>query len=482
MPIDGTTAIEGGELAATTPPDPAIQAQNTTLVHTAGFASLLAAVEGLQCVPAPAPEAAPWVLRYARQAAAVEILCSVSARASCPDVELRDIPYHRQAGCHRWLATRRGPDGAEKVTSVDLLYHAAAARVYLAGLQSCGSAWVCACCSGVICDRHRLQIQGLLDAVRSQGGAVAHLTLTVQHHEGEDFRALLKDLAAAKRKLLSGSAWEDFTAATGYRGSIRVIEVTHGGFGWHPHMHVLLVFERPYKHLLLGRKKETVGEWLSRRWLSSLAAVGRSGLRGVAAKLQDASWSAEEYLTKTGRSERWDMDAELTMHTRKVGRPGGVSPTGMLDGYLAVGLLGGDPDELPDVGASAWSLPTGRADGRSWYAALYREYATATRGLHMFHASEGLYDSYAVEAPAPDEVIAAGEVAAQGLPVLVMLTVHQWRQVLVNDARGELRIIAAKHAATGDLAGFWRDLEGMFIAPNAFQRSEIRKSMEGLAS
>ena len=112
-----------------------------------------------------------------------------------------------------------------------------------AGLQTCGSVWVCPVCGAKVVERRRGEIQQAMAMHRACGGEVHLLTLTVPHTR---FNAL-DDLLERQGKALQGFL-RDFTVKAvfkemGYIGQIRGYETTHGrkgtNNGWHPHFHFL---------------------------------------------------------------------------------------------------------------------------------------------------------------------------------------------------------------------------------------------------
>jgi len=66
------------------------------------------------------------------------------------------------------------------------------------------------------------------------------VSLTVRHGRGQSLRALRSKLTKAYTAMTRGKPWRRFAERFGIVGSIRALEVTHGGHnGWHPHLHVI---------------------------------------------------------------------------------------------------------------------------------------------------------------------------------------------------------------------------------------------------
>lgn len=346
--------------------------------------------------------------------------------------------WHRLAGCHRWMAYRRAPGSvlpgpphkgkrprglagqAERVESVALLHDAERMRAYYAGLQTCGSAWVDPICSGVIYDYRRGEVAEALEWARENGYRVYFVTLTAQHSKGMRLATLLSQLGMAMRRVYTGSPWRLFRDATGYLGSIKGVEVTNGKHGWHPHYH-LLWFSK------MGTALQ-VRAYVDPAWRSALASVGLSGLKGIAANVKESSMTAGEYMTKFGHDRGWDLDAELTMWTRKDGlKQKSATPWDL----LRAGLRHYDPATDGPV--------RGKIVARC--RVLFREYAAATKGKHSLEWSKGLKALVGV-ADVSDDDAAAGELNDRELAVLALLSVAQWRRVVANDLRGELLQVA----------------------------------------
>jgi hypothetical protein len=75
-------------------------------------------------------------------------------------------------------------------------------------------------------------------------GALAFLTLTIQHHKGEKLNDLLEALTSAHRRVKQTRRYKQIKSDFGLIGEIKALEITYSDQnGWHPHFHVLLLFE-----------------------------------------------------------------------------------------------------------------------------------------------------------------------------------------------------------------------------------------------
>ena len=136
----------------------------------------------------------------------------------------------------------------------------------------CGHAWVCPTCSLMARQRDEERISGVVGAWQARGGSVVMVTLTPgPHSQTESLEALLARLDGAwKRVVGSRRPWRAFESRHRIGGVVRVLEVTRGRSGWHPHLHVLLLVE--------GRPSEDAEAALvadiRARWCAALEAEG----------------------------------------------------------------------------------------------------------------------------------------------------------------------------------------------------------------
>lgn len=141
------------------------------------------------------------------------------------------------------------------------------------GLATCSSVWECAVCAHRRKRSVANEIQGVVHAWQNRGveGATAYmLTLTVRHGWNDDLARLHSDVMAAWKRFQQGKSWKVFKARYGVE-TIRSVEVTHGPNGFHPHIHCLVLVDRPLpsepeyapddEHVPCGSPA-----WFKRRW------------------------------------------------------------------------------------------------------------------------------------------------------------------------------------------------------------------------
>lgn len=328
------------------------------------------------------------------------------------------LPEHRVSVCLR-IHAKGNVEGNVEVHAVP-----GQGRAYYKGLAVCGSVWVCPVCAAKIAGQRARELR---DALARHPELFPYmLTLTLQHRRGDSLEGLLKSLKGALRFARSGASWQRVSLALGVVGSITGLEGTYSdAAGWHPHSHVLLLADRELTDEELDRLQvvlsERFGGWLTKHGGYSSPEFG--------VKVQRADKGAASYVSK------WDAPAELVAGHVKEGRFESVTP---------------------------WGLLARAANGDARAGELFQEWARATKGMHMLGYSKDFREYLGLDAKQTDAEIAA---APESEAVLVLsLTRHQWRVVLVSGKRGELLQVAAKwcdaEAVWAWLSVLWRESDG----------------------
>lgn len=257
---------------------------------------------------------------------------------------------------------------------------------HFSGLERCGSIWSCPVCSAVIRAARAREIALALERAHKAGHGIAFVTLTLRHTAADPLVDNLDALLEAWRKVTSWMSWKKLVKRYAHLGTIRAVEVTLGGNGWHPHAHLVLIFERPLSDV---ERQAFEGE-LAAIWLRAVEKVGArlpSKRYGVKVQLADrAGVQIANYLGKvqeTVGKQRLKIAQELARGDLKHGRAGSVTPFELLD------------DE------------TGSRHTR----ALWAEYVAGTKGRRAFGWSRGLRDRFIpdVEDLSDDEVLEQAE-------------------------------------------------------------------------
>ncbi len=192
--------------------------------------------------------------------------------------------------------------------------------VYASGLVTCGSPWSCLACSYKIRAKRARHIAQAVAAHLAAGGGVLFGTFTMSHDRSEALADLWRVLSGGWAHVTAGRQWVDFKAAFGLVGNIKSVEVTHGGNGWHPHLHVLFFIEAPMNDFDREHDYRAFRRSLRERWIHWFATkAGRNvsqefGIRFEPVKPDDSE-RIGIYCTKVGY--------ELAMADTKIGRAEG---------------------------------------------------------------------------------------------------------------------------------------------------------------
>lgn len=177
---------------------------------------------------------------------------------------------------------------------------------HLIGAQSCGHVWLCGVCSPKISVKRGHKLARALVASAHLGVGVALVTLTLRHQSQEIFSDVLTRLSQLFSSLTDGRFASTFREQFSVVGTVRVIEVTHGLHGWHPHVHQLLFFQG-FQDLAVMR------ESVFRKWCATSKKLWGDELGNAAVDVRDG-WDAALYVSKMG------LEAELVGAPWKSGR------------------------------------------------------------------------------------------------------------------------------------------------------------------
>lgn len=286
-------------------------------------------------------------------------------------------------------------------SAVEVWRSAEHSSAHFGGLQTCGSVWACPVCAAKVSEKRRLDLLSTMEQHKACGGQCLLLTLTHPHSHGDDLAAMLKAQAKVLDSLNKNRAGRALWDSLGTVGTVRALEVTHGGNGWHPHFHIL-IFCNSNVNLVESRRK------FYDLWAAACVKVGLGLPSEEHGVRLDGGDQASAYVTKG----LWGLDHEMTKgHIKKAAK--GRSPFDLLRSYLY------DDDKQA--------------------AALFREYAQAFKGKRQLQYSNGLKDLYDVEDLSDDELAAIQE---EGAELLGSIELEEWRAVLHFDMRGEVLELA----------------------------------------
>jgi hypothetical protein len=244
------------------------------------------------------------------------------------------------------------------------------------GLERCASIWACAVCSAVIRHGRSIEVQAAADQHASSGGFCVMVTVTLRHRVGDALAVTLDQALRAWDGVVRNRRWRVIREAYGVVGYIRACEVTHGGHGWHPHIHALLFVGRE----LTGAELDEMQLALFVAWQTEVTRQGGRGLsvdHGV--RVTRAGSAAAAYVAKVQEHDRVvNAGLEMTRFDLKAGRRNSSTPFELLD----------------------------HKDNR----ALWLEYVAATKGRRAITWSRGLRALLGLDQEATDaEIIADTE-------------------------------------------------------------------------
>jgi len=317
----------------------------------------------------------------------------------------------RTSKCCRWVV----PTEAVKV-----MHSVEQKKAFYTGLQVCASVWLCPVCAAKISERRRVQVKGAIAEAQRRGFVVMMMTLTVPHALGDDLPAMLDTMTKAYADTSSNRAGKKARKAMQLLGTVRVLEVTHGRNGWHPHYHVLMFLDAGS-----GQTTQSVKDLMTPVWQDACVKRGLpcpSEERGVNVK---PAADAASYVAK------WGLEHEMTKGHLKTAK--GVK------------------------GATPWALLSEYQETREKRpAALWLAFAAAFKGRRQLCWSKGLRELLAVEELDDAEIAAIEDGPAV---VLAQLTDDQWRDVL--HTRSEAVVLQVAEETPGELTAFLAGLSAM---------------------
>lgn len=340
------------------------------------------------------------------------------------------LPDHLTAACCSAVlpAEKRG------VLGVEVWKSAKHGTAHYGNLMTCGYVWSCPICAPKVAARRAVEVEQAITAHHQAGGRVLFLTLTVPHYAHDDLFHLLPDYTGALSSFWSRRGVKDALRVVGFAGSIRALEVTHGGNGWHPHTHYLLFvkdLDEVEQEALEGGLRSMWERVVSSRLGRDVNHHGLT-LQKVGGGSQDGGTDEDaeqlaRYVVKSLEDSIWDAPQEMTRGHIKKARRGGRTPFALLHDYATT-------------------------DDRQ-AGALFVEFVRAFHGRRQLSWSKGLRSKLlGSEVEASDQELA--ERVEEEAALLGTLTLDQWRRVLKaprKDTRGLLLEVAA--------AGGWLAVE-----------------------
>jgi hypothetical protein len=297
-----------------------------------------------------------------------------------------------------------------------------------AGVSYCGGIWTCPVCSAVIRQRRAQEIETGLMRHLDAGGGGAFVTATIPHKYADDLQETLDVVLKGWGSTLRNRVGRELLARIGVVGTIKAVETTHGVNGWHPHLHIVVLTERPLTgDQVAAFHAELESAWLEwakkRGWSapSEKYGVNVSNLH-ISEKRVDGV-AVARYLAKVqdGAGNSVKLGLEMARGDLKAGRRKGSTPFELLGQYRDARLAGEKKRQRRLV-------------------ALWRTYETATRGKHALVWSNGLKARLGIDQVTDQQLV--DQVANEGAEPVLFLDRSAWVALGRASARALLLDVA----------------------------------------
>lgn len=278
-------------------------------------------------------------------------------------------------------------------------------------------------------------LKRLLAANRTRGGGDYLLTLTTPHDMGDRLKPMRQAVANAWRYVNSGAPAQRLRIRLGL-GWVRGAEVTIGPAGWHPHLHVLLLTDKPLadcpncRHTAecregcghhpgaacaAGCQVGELARFVLERWRISLE---RAGYRAPSAEhgIDVRACRVARYLAKLGLGD------ELAKASFKTAATGHRTPLQLLF----------------DVAVARQEERNDDAARRD--LALWAEYSRGMRGARQLTSSAGLWERYGV-AETPEQLLLEIQEPEQAGLCLWTIEPEIWRRFVSWNVSLQLRLL-----------------------------------------
>lgn len=293
-------------------------------------------------------------------------------------------------------------------------------------LELCNRVWTCPVCSARISNERRKELSAALAAAKKAGYMPVLITYTLRHDGRDKLGALLDALQGSLRKFKSGRAFQDIKAEYGVLGSIRALEITFGGYGWHPHIHELMFLDEQHSPRVLAGLRA----WMIDRWRACLDKAGFDASYEHGIDVRTADSQIADYIAKYGREPRekaWSVENEIASTASKRAHADGLTPFQLLESVAY----------YHDKQARE----------------LFAEYATEMEGKRQIMWSAGLRKLLALPEELTDEQLPGFEDTPTTYTA-VELDEENWYEVISAQLRGVVLFLVG--------AGDWTTLEALF--------------------
>lgn len=298
-------------------------------------------------------------------------------------------------------------------------------EIVIGGLMHCGSPTACVSCSVKISLARNEVLQEIFVKALKEGKTISMITLTVKHkgynkrtkQQGDALKTLLKAMQEAFKEVGRDVSSKDARDAGAHW--LRVLEVTAGHNGWHPHFHVAVIHDKDFDIQGLG------GDWFA-VWSKYLVEAGLEApteeyglhvLEGMGTK------ERASYLTKASGLG----SLELTSESKKQGRNGN---------------------------RSIWEVHGDAVRGDRHSAILWKEYEQAIKGVRTFSPARDFASRYGLSWRPVAEVLEDDDKEGPQLSLVGVISARTWVQILRLKLLREFHGIAVQGA--GAIEGWLR--------------------------
>lgn len=276
-------------------------------------------------------------------------------------------------------------------------------RLTVSGTKRCGSAAACPICGENIRQQRATEIDQIISAAKAEGHHVFLVTATVKHRSSDELTDLIGGVQRAWSAAWSGRGPKD----NGYIGQARAWDYTLGRYGWHPHIHSVVVMSKaiPYDfaYKFVDDRFALYKASLKKHGLDARKSIKRFNEDGTTVQ-ESVGWDVRpvnddgqvvaEYVA--GISKLWSAGAEIALTTHK---KSSVSQWAILRAATS-------GEVIPNSVVSGWTVK------RLW--ASWREYEVATKGRQQIVIGAALRD-FVTDDVEDDEDAAHG---VDGTPVV----------------------------------------------------------------
>lgn len=241
---------------------------------------------------------------------------------------------------------------------------------FFSGIMNCGSVWHCPVCAKKIGLHRAATVTEILRKFQSATAKgdknfnLGFLTLTVRHSHGELLADVLKRVLKSFREIEQSRVFREEKKRINYFGCIRTVEVKHGGNGWHPHLHLLLVADCDDVTM------ENFASFFINEWLKRNPDANEIAQKFVPVKNDKG---IAEYITK------WNAASEMTMGSTAKLSGKSFTPFQFLSLWTRSKMLNRDRPDYPFF---------------AQYKGLFIEYSQAMKGKKQLTIARDVIKQY----------------------------------------------------------------------------------------